>query len=112
MKDYTAVAGQLGVSHILALSQTKSNVVLKLGRHPDGPTLHFKIIKYSLARQVRALQKRPYESPGACKFIQYLKYFYLNRYKVLSLYDRTLMKSLTFNNIYSSYQILPLHWLY
>jgi len=65
MKDYAAVAGHLGVTHILAVSQTKSNVVLRVGRYPDGPTLHFKVLKYSLARQVRALQKRPYESPGA-----------------------------------------------
>jgi ribosome biogenesis protein SSF1/2 len=65
MKDYAAVAGQLAVTHILAVSQTKSNVVFRIGRHPDGPTLHFKVLKYSLARQVRALQKRPYESPGA-----------------------------------------------
>ena len=65
MKDYAAVAGHLGVTHILALSQTKSSVVLRIGRCPDGPTLHFKVLKYSLARQVRALQKRPYESPGA-----------------------------------------------
>lgn len=68
MKDYAAVAGQLGVTHIIAISQTKSNVVLRLGRHPEGPTLHFKILKYSLSRQVRALQKRPYECPGACKY--------------------------------------------
>mmetsp|Transcript_1309 Transcript_1309/g.1457 ORF Transcript_1309/g.1457 Transcript_1309/m.1457 type:complete len:415 (-) Transcript_1309:200-1444(-) len=65
MKDYAAVAGQLGVTHIIAFSQTKSNVVLRLGRHPEGPTLHFKVLKYSLSRQVRALQKRPYECPGA-----------------------------------------------
>jgi ribosome biogenesis protein SSF1/2 len=74
MKDYTAVAGQLGVSHILALSQTKSNVILRIGRHADGPTLHFKVNKYSLSRQVKALQKRPFESPGACKYIFYRSY--------------------------------------
>lgn len=67
MKDYSAVAGQLGVTHILAISQTKSSVLLRIGRHPEGPTLHFRILKYSLSRQVRALQKRPYECPGACK---------------------------------------------
>jgi ribosome biogenesis protein SSF1/2 len=69
MKDYSSVAGQLGVTHILAFTQTKSNIVLRLGRHPEGPTLHFKIQKYSLSRQVRALQKRPYECPGACEFL-------------------------------------------
>ena len=62
MKDYTEVAGQLGITHILAISQTKKNVVLKIGKTPDGPTLHFRCKQYSLSRQVRAIQKRPYDS--------------------------------------------------
>ena len=82
MKDYAAVAGQLGVTHIIAISQTKSNVVLRLGRHPEGPTLHFKVLKYSLSRQVRALQKRPYECPGACKFFSFI-IFYLQYYRIV-----------------------------
>lgn len=70
MKDYAVVAGQLGVSHIVVVSQTNSSVVLRVARHPDGPTLHFKIERYSLARQVRALQKRPFESTTACKLVK------------------------------------------
>jgi len=65
MKDYTAVAGQLGVTHLLTISQTKKHIVLRVGRTPSGPTLHFHVIHYSLARQVRSLQKRPFESPAA-----------------------------------------------
>lgn len=67
MKDFAAVAGQLGVSHLLVVSQTDKNVVMRISRFPNGPTLHFRIGKYSLARQVRLLQKRPFESPAACK---------------------------------------------
>lgn len=67
MKDFAAVAGQLGVSHLLVVSQTDKNVVLRASRFPNGPTLHFRINKYSLARQVRLLQKRPFESPAACE---------------------------------------------
>lgn len=76
IKDYIDVAGMLGVSHIIGLSQTKSNVVLRLTRVPSGPTLHFRINAYSLARQVRALQKRPYEATQACTLLwkQYLTY--------------------------------------
>jgi len=65
MKDYVVVCGQLGVSHLLVLTQTTRNIVLRVGRTPVGPTLHFRVMKYSLSRQVRAAQKRPYESPAA-----------------------------------------------
>lgn len=65
MKDFAAVAGQLGVTHLMVFSQTDNNVVMRVSRFPSGPTLHFKIEKYSLARQVRASQKRPFESPAA-----------------------------------------------
>lgn len=70
IKDYIAVATQLGVSHLMVLSQTKSNnensphhnVVLKMGRVPSGPTLHFHVTRYTLCRHIHAAQKHPYES--------------------------------------------------
>lgn len=65
MKDYAAVANQLGVSHLFALSQTKSNIVLRIARFHNGPTLHFRIPQYTLAKHVRATQKHPYESATA-----------------------------------------------
>jgi len=65
MKDYSDVAAQLGVTHLLVMTQTTRNIVLRIGRTPSGPTLHFRINKYSLARQVRAAQRRPFESPAA-----------------------------------------------
>jgi ribosome biogenesis protein SSF1/2 len=65
MKDYISVAGQLAVTHIFAISQTPKHVVLKIGRTSDGPTMHFRVNEYSLASQVRTLQKRPYDSHSA-----------------------------------------------
>jgi len=76
MKDYIAVAGQLGITHLMVLSQTKSNsngsgdaatvphsnIVMKVGKYPSGPTLHFHITRYTLSRQVHASQKHPFES--------------------------------------------------
>lgn len=69
MKDYAAVAGQLGITHLTVISQTQNNVIMRLGRFPDGPTLHFRINQYSLSRQIRATQRRPYDSPAACKSV-------------------------------------------
>ncbi len=76
MKDYSAVAGQLGITHLVVISQTQQNVIMRLGRFPDGPTLHFRINAYSLSRQVRATQRRPYDSPAACKNVHILTYIF------------------------------------
>jgi hypothetical protein len=67
MKDYESVAGNLNVSHLMMLSQTESNIIMRVGKHPNGPTLHFKVDKFTLQKQVKASQKRPYESQAACK---------------------------------------------
>eukprot|EP01041_Mallomonas_annulata_P006708 gene6708-13596_t len=65
VKDYSSVAGQLGVSHLLIVSQTKSNIILRICRHPNGPTVHFKIKQYSLCKHIRASQRRPYDSTSS-----------------------------------------------
>lgn len=68
IKDFTSVAGHLGLSHILAFSQTENNIILRIGRFPGGPTVHFKVLQYSLANQVRAIQKKPYNSITSYQF--------------------------------------------
>jgi ribosome biogenesis protein SSF1/2 len=64
-QDYLQVAGLLGVTHVAIVSQTESNTIYKIARAPQGPTLHFKVLKYSLMKHVRALQKHPFESQVA-----------------------------------------------
>lgn len=69
MKDYISVAGLLDISHLLTISQTVyHNVILKIARHPSGPTLSFRVQKYSLSGHVKSLQKRPFDSSKVCKF--------------------------------------------
>ena len=66
MKDYASVATHLGISHILSFAQTKNkNIVLRIAKFHQGPTLHFRIPAYSLTKHVRTLQKRPYDSSAA-----------------------------------------------
>jgi len=60
IKDYLNVSGQFGVTHFLILSQTDNNVNLKIARTPQGPTLSFKVLKYSLGKGIVSLQRRPY----------------------------------------------------
>lgn len=60
LKDFVSVAGPMGVTHMMLLSQTDGgNLNLRVGRLPRGPTITFRVERYSLARQIRAAQKRP-----------------------------------------------------
>ncbi|ORZ01658.1 Brix domain-domain-containing protein [Syncephalastrum racemosum] len=58
-RDFVAVSGQLGVTHFMIFSQTESNVNMRICRVPRGPTLHFRVLEYSLAKDCVALYKNP-----------------------------------------------------
>lgn len=68
------MAGPLGVTHFLILSQSDEHVNLRLGRVPRGPTLSFQVDSYMLMKHVHAMQRRPMDttvrqqrhSPCAC----------------------------------------------
>ena len=54
------MAGPLGVSHLLLFSRsTTGNTNLRLALTPRGPTLHFRVSKYSLCKDIRKLIKHP-----------------------------------------------------
>ncbi|KAI9709720.1 MAG: hypothetical protein M1820_003122 [Bogoriella megaspora] len=60
LRDYTTMCGPLGVSHLLLFSRSETgNTNLRLAITPRGPTLHFRVDKYSLAKDVTKSQKRP-----------------------------------------------------
>ena len=60
LKDYVSMAGPLGVSHLLLFSRSSSgNTNLRLALTPRGPTLHFKVEKYSLCKDVKKAMKHP-----------------------------------------------------
>ncbi|OMH81422.1 Suppressor of SWI4-like protein [Zancudomyces culisetae] len=59
LRDYLAVAGPLGVSHMMMFTQTKAGTNLRVGCFPRGPTLTFKVSEYSLSKDVKAIQKNP-----------------------------------------------------
>lgn len=57
------MAGPLGVSHLLLFSRSNTgNINLRLALTPRGPTLHFRVERYSLAKDVQKAQKRPKSS--------------------------------------------------
>eukprot|EP00579_Thalassiosira_antarctica_P010656 CAMPEP_0201910738 /NCGR_PEP_ID=MMETSP0903-20130614/1998_1 /ASSEMBLY_ACC=CAM_ASM_000552 /TAXON_ID=420261 /ORGANISM="Thalassiosira antarctica, Strain CCMP982" /LENGTH=449 /DNA_ID=CAMNT_0048445409 /DNA_START=110 /DNA_END=1459 /DNA_ORIENTATION=- len=60
-----SLTGSMGVTHILAVSQNASKITLRMGRTPSGPTLSFRIKRFTLGRQIRSVQRRPYDSTKA-----------------------------------------------
>ncbi|KAI9808949.1 MAG: hypothetical protein M1827_007124 [Pycnora praestabilis] len=60
LKDYTTMAGPLGVSHLLLFSRsTSGHTNLRLALTPRGPTLHFRVEKYSLCKDIKKAMKHP-----------------------------------------------------
>ncbi|XP_056143884.1 suppressor of SWI4 1 homolog isoform X1 [Lampris incognitus] len=58
LKDFVTIAGPLGVTHFVIFSKTPSSVNMRVVRLPKGPTLHFKVIKYALIKDVISSLKR------------------------------------------------------
>ncbi|RWS05830.1 hypothetical protein B4U79_04705, partial [Dinothrombium tinctorium] len=55
IRDYVSVAGLLHVSHLLVFTQTTKAVYLRTCRLPQGPTLTFKILEFSLSQDLSPL---------------------------------------------------------
>ncbi|KAJ5364305.1 Brix domain-containing protein [Penicillium cataractarum] len=60
LRDYTVMAGPLGVTHLMLFSKSKTgNTNMRLAVTPRGPTLHFQVENYSLCKDVERSLKRP-----------------------------------------------------
>ncbi|KAI1825312.1 Brix domain-containing protein [Xylaria intraflava] len=60
LRDYVTMTGPLGVTHLLLFSRSDSgNTNLRVATTPRGPTLHFRVEKYSLCKDVRRSQRHP-----------------------------------------------------
>ncbi|KAH8886940.1 Brix-domain-containing protein [Thozetella sp. PMI_491] len=60
LRDYITMCGPLGVTHLLLFSRSESgNTNMRLAITPRGPTFHFRVEKYSLAKDVRKAQRHP-----------------------------------------------------
>ncbi|OTB01646.1 hypothetical protein M426DRAFT_323274 [Hypoxylon sp. CI-4A] len=60
LRDYVTMTGPLGVTHLLLFSRSESgNTNLRIATTPRGPTLHFRVEKYSLCKDIRKAQRHP-----------------------------------------------------
>lgn len=59
LRDYTTMAGPLGVTHFFLFSRSDAgNVHLRFALHPRGPTLQFRVDEYTLCKDIQKSQKR------------------------------------------------------
>jgi len=63
LKDFLHIAGPLGVTHFMILKSTDVSTYLKIARVPQGPTLTFRLLKYSTCTDIHNLQEHPHP-PG------------------------------------------------
>ncbi|KKA28391.1 hypothetical protein TD95_000183 [Thielaviopsis punctulata] len=60
LRDYVTMCGPLGVTHLLLFSRSDAgNTNLRVCVTPRGPTLNFRVERYSLAKDVQKAQRNP-----------------------------------------------------
>lgn len=63
VRDFVSVASIFHVQNMLILSNTEKSAYLRFCKLPRGPTLTYKLINYTLRKDVVAAQKKPVSSP-------------------------------------------------
>ncbi|XP_067122245.1 suppressor of SWI4 1 homolog [Centruroides vittatus] len=58
IKDFVSVAGLLHVTHLVVFTKTEISINLRIARLPRGPTLTFRVLNYTLARDVISSLRR------------------------------------------------------
>ncbi|CCF60576.1 hypothetical protein KAFR_0K02220 [Kazachstania africana CBS 2517] len=61
LKDFIVMCGPLDVSHLFIFTQSEKtgNVSLKIARTPNGPTVTFNVVDYSLSKDIKRFLRRP-----------------------------------------------------
>ncbi|XP_030853116.1 suppressor of SWI4 1 homolog [Strongylocentrotus purpuratus] len=104
LKDFVGVAGPLGVSHFLSYTKTDSAIHMRIMRLPRGPTLTFKVHKYTLAKDVVSSLRKP--SMYASQFLHHplliLNNFNGNelRFKLMTTMFQNMFPSINVNKIH------------
>ncbi len=60
LKDFVNVAPTLNVTHMLVFSKSAVGLNLRLLRVPRGPTLTFRVLKFSLKQDIACMQRKPH----------------------------------------------------
>jgi len=63
IKDFVSIAGPLNVSHFLMFGMSSTSANLRVMRLARGPTMSFKVVNFTLSKDVVSAQKRPNVNP-------------------------------------------------
>lgn len=58
LPDFLALTSTLGLTHIVIFTRSTNHVNMRLARTPKGPTLHFRVERYSLMSDLKNSSKR------------------------------------------------------
>lgn len=69
LRDFVTMTGPLGVTHLMvfSVSAATGNTNLRICRTPHGPTMQFKVLEYSLCKDLNKVIKAP-KSPSGVLF--------------------------------------------
>lgn len=98
------LTGPLGLTHILSISQNASKLALRLVRTPAGPTLTFKVQQFSLARHVRAIQRRPFDI-GSSKIASKPPVVVTNNFGDVTAAPHVKLMRITFQNMFPAINV-------
>ncbi|KAL6808803.1 Brix domain-containing protein [Trichoderma sp. SZMC 28013] len=60
LRDYVVMCGPLGVTHLMLFSRSEGgNTNMRVALAPRGPTLNFRVEKYSLCKDIQKIQRHP-----------------------------------------------------
>ncbi len=63
LKDFIAISGHFHVTHLMTFSKTQLSTYLRLIRVPRGPTLNFRIRRFTHSRDIVSALKHPQTFP-------------------------------------------------
>ncbi|MFH4979215.1 hypothetical protein AB6A40_005924 [Gnathostoma spinigerum] len=63
LKDFIVTGAVLGVTHLIVLTRSEISLTMRLIRCPQGPTISFKVLEYTLAKDVLSSQRHPIYYP-------------------------------------------------
>lgn len=108
LKDYFVMAGPLGVTNFFIFSQSASgNTTLRIGRTPRGPTLYFRVLEYSLNRDIQKAQKRPHALTPTGPELQHPPILVMNNFSKEKSSDIDALITSVFQNMVPTIHVDP-----
>ncbi len=106
IKDYAEMAPVLGVTHLVAFSMNEGgNVNCKIARVPAGPTLTFKVKRFSLSRQVRTAQRKPVDMSVNSGMFQSPPVVVTNNFGAADAAAHVKLMRITFQNMFPAVDV-------